>query len=67
MTFGVSDTFVTLIMVMVLAVYTHIKTHQIEYFKHVQFITHQLSLEVVKQKKKNQKPIPHKIVRFPTS
>lgn len=42
-------------MVMVLVVYTHVKTHQIEYFKHVQFITHPLSLEVVKQKKKQNK------------
>lgn len=25
------------------AVYTHVKTHQIVYFKHVQFITHPLS------------------------
>lgn len=56
MNFGVSHMFVTLIMGMVLVVYTHVKTHQIVYFKHVQFITHPLSLEVVKQKNKNQFP-----------
>ena len=46
--FGVMDKFIILIVMMISWVYTwYVKTHQVVYFKYVQFIIHQLYLNKV--------------------
>ena len=49
------DMFIVFILVKVSQVYTYVTTHQIVYFKFVQFIIHQLYINKTENKQTNKK------------
>ena len=51
----VMDMFIVFILVKVSQVYTYVTTHQIVYFKFVQFIIHQLYINKTENKQTNKK------------